>query len=496
MAIISLTRIKAFIHSIRWKITIAYLLIIVVAFAAIGISLIQLVGEYLFTQRTRDDQRIAESLAEGFGGYLVDFDAQSMYDAARETASAEQSRILVLDRLCVVQVDTASEMNGRRFITAEVDSVLKGSESDYGFYDAGNAGIYWIRAALNAFSGVSAMTGVYACPIRSGEALEGVLVYVSQVQEIYESLRDMQLKILCWMAIVAVAVLLVNALLLRTITRPIGELNEGIARMSQGDLSARVMPRGNNEFAALARAFNSMSERLEQLDKSRSQFVSNASHELKTPMSTIKLLIQTLIYQDPPDPRMTREFLTDVNKEIDRLTDIVSDLLTLVNIDNGAKLNLEALDVGSLLQEQVKRLAPLARENGIELDCSAKDRLEIMGDALKLQQVVYNIIDNAIKYTPRGGEVHCALTRSGKKAVIRVSDTGVGIPAEDLPHIFDRFYRVDKARSRDTGGTGLGLSIVKQFVTLHGGTIEARSEPGKGSTFIIELPLASKKADA
>ena len=107
--------------------------------------------------------------------------------------------------------------------------------------------------------------------------------------------------------------------------------------------------------------------------------------------------------------------------------------------------------------------------------------------------MLYNIIDNAIKYTPRGGEVHCTLNRSGKNAVIRVSDTGVGIPAEDLPHIFDRFYRVDKARSRETGGTGLGLSIVKQFVNLHGGTIDAKSTFGKGTTFIIELPLAPRQ---
>ena len=451
-------------------------------------------GEYLFTQRTRDDQRIAENLSEEFSGYLVAFDAQSMYDAALEAARTQQSRVLVLDALCVVQVDTASEMNGQRFITAEIDSVLKGAPGDYGFYDAGRAGRYWFRAALNGFSGADAMTGVYASPIKNGDALVGVLVYISQVQEIYESLRDMQIRILSWMAIVAAAVLVINALVLRTITRPIGELNEGIARMSKGELSARVRVRGNNEFAGLARAFNSMSERLEQLDNSRSQFVSNASHELKTPLSTMKILIETLMYQDPLDPAMTKEFLTDVNKEIDRLNRIVSDLLTLVNIDNGMKLNLAELDIGALLQEQARRLLPPARENGIELECAAvKEPLEVSGDALKLQQVVYNIIDNAIKYTPRGGEVHCALTRSGKKAVIRVTDTGVGIPQEDLPHIFDRFYRVDKARSRETGGTGLGLSIVKQFVLLHGGTIDAKSAPGKGSTFIIELPLAEKK---
>ena len=401
----------------------------------------------------------------------------------------------MLDSLCVVQVDTASEMNGQRFITAEINDVLNGSDGGYGFYDAGSAGRYWFRAALNGFSGVNAMTGVYASPIQNGDTLAGVLVYISQVQEIYENLRDIQIKILSWMAIVALAVLVINALVLRTITRPIGELNEGISRMSKGDLSARVRVRGNNEFAGLARAFNSMSERLEQLDNSRSQFVSNASHELKTPLSTMKILIETLMYQDPMDPAMTKEFLTDVNKEIDRLNGIVSDLLTLVNIDSGMKLNLEELNIGSLLQEQVKRLSPLARENGVELDCQVKESPEINGDALKLQQVVYNIIDNAIKYTPRGGEVHCALTRSGKRAIIRVTDTGVGIPEADLPHIFDRFYRVDKARSRETGGTGLGLSIVKQFVLLHGGNITAKSAPGKGSTFVIELPLAEKKKE-
>ena len=496
MATISLTRIKTFIHSIRWKITVAYLLIIIVAFTVIGFSLIQLVGEYLFTQRTRDDQRIAEKLAEDFNGYLTSFDAQSMYQSALEAAQTQQSRVLVLDRLCTVQVDTDSILNGQRFITAEIDRVLKGESSDYGFYDVGNTGTYLLRAAFNAFSGVYAMTGVYANGIyTTAGTLSGVVVYISQVQEIYESLREIQLKILAWMAIVALSVLIINALVLRTITRPIGELNDGISRMSQGDLSARVNVRGNNEFAGLAQAFNSMSERLEQLDRSRSQFVSNASHELKTPLSTMKILIETLVYQDPMDPGMTKEFLTDINKEIDRLNRIVSDLLTLVNIDSGMKMNLTDLDIGALLEEQVKRLGPLARENGIELDCSVSETVEVNGDTLKLQQVLYNIIDNAIKYTPRGGEVHCSVNRVAKKCVIRVSDTGVGIPEEDLPHIFDRFYRVDKARSRETGGTGLGLSIVKQFVLLHGGTIDAVSTLGKGTTFTIELPLSSRKQD-
>ena len=453
-------------------------------------------GEYLFTQRTRDDQRIADALSEQFSDAMAVFDAPAMYAAALETAQSEACRVLVLDPLCVVQVDTDSSLNGSRFITREIENVLEGSRSDYGYYDVGRAGTYWLRAALTAFSPVDAMTGVYASGIYGEEGLEGVLVYISRVQEIYESLREIQTKILLWLIVVAAAVMLVNVFVLRTITRPISELNEGISRMSRGDLSARVNVRGKNEFAGLAAAFNSMSERLEQLDKSRSQFVSNASHELKTPLSTMKILIETLLYQDPIDPGMTREFLGDVNKEIDRLNRIVSDLLTLVNIDSGAmQLKLDEVDITALMQEQVKRLAPLARENGIELEGTGRDALTVTGDSVKLQQVIYNVIDNAIKYTPRGGEVHCAASRSGRMAVIRIADTGEGIPAEDLPHIFDRFYRVDKARSRETGGTGLGLSIVKQIVLLHGGSITPESTLGKGTTFTIQLPLAAKKAE-
>ena len=473
---------------------IAYLLIIAIAFFVIGFSLLQLVGEYLFNQRVKEDQRIADTLSEQMSRPLEALDVETMYAAALEMCSDSNARVLVLDSIGVVQVDTWSALNGQRFLNAEAAKVLAGSASSYGFYDVGSRGAYWLRAALNAFSDVDAMTGVFASAIYGDGNPVGAVIYISQVQEIYENLHEIQLKIMTWLIVVAISVIVMSMFVIRTITRPVGELREGIAKMTSGDFSARVNVRGHNEFAELAAAFNSMSERLELLDKSRNQFVSNASHELKTPLSTMKILIETILYQDPIDPGMTKEFLADVNKEIDRLSRIVSDLLTLVNIDSGGmKLNNTDVDINELLLEQVKRLAPLARENGIELDCSAKESLEVTGDSVKLQQVIYNFIDNAIKYTPRGGEVHAILARAGKRAIIRVSDTGIGIPADDLPHIFDRFYRVDKARSRATGGTGLGLSIVKQIVQLHGGSIIATSEEGNGTTFVIEFPLAQKK---
>ena len=490
MATILRTRIKNGLHSIRWKIIFAYLLIIVAAFTAVAISLIQLVGENLFTQRVRDDQRIAEALSEQIGAPLVALDIDALLSLARGAADENAGRVLVVDPYGVVQADTLSELTGTRFPNRETASVLTGAERDYGFYDAGESGNFWVRSALSFYENVRSMNGLYAQAIQYGGERVGALVYISPVQEIYENLRSVQLQILSWMFVVVALVLIVCLYVMRAITRPIGELSEGIRRMSGGELSVRVNVRGRNEFSDLGRAFNSMSERIEALDQTRSQFVSNASHELKTPLSTMKILIETLMYQDPVDPVMTKDFLSDVNREIDRLNRIVSDLLTLVNIDSGGmKLNRETIALKALLDEQIKRLLPLARENGIEINLEAREEISITGDSLKLQQVVYNVIDNAIKYTPRGGDVRTSLTRSGKRAVIRISDTGIGIPAQDLPHIFDRFYRVDKARSRSTGGTGLGLSIVKQIVQLHGGTIEARSTEGQGTTFIIDLPI-------
>ncbi|HIU34438.1 MAG TPA: HAMP domain-containing protein [Candidatus Pullichristensenella excrementigallinarum] len=492
MGIISLTRIKAGFYSIRWKILIAYLLIISIAFGVVAATLIQLVGDYMFNQRVKDDQRVAENLASLMSDALVSMDVKQMYENAL-AASQEGNRVLVLDRLGVVQVDGASLLNGQRFENVEAANVLSGANADYGFYDTGVTGTLTHRAAISSFGNIRSMTGLYASAILQDSRLIGVVIYISQAQDIYESLRDIQLRVLLWLLLVAVAVLLMSMFVVRTITRPIGELNEGIARMSRGDLSSRVKVRGKNEFAQLASAFNSMSEKLESLDKSRNQFVSNASHELKTPLSTMKILLETLIYQEDFDPAMQKEFLTDINNEIDRLNCIVSDLLTLVHIDSGGvRLNPQEIRLRDVVMEQVKRLSPLARERGIELECDMRDPCEIIGDSVKLAQVIYNVIDNAIKYTPRGGEVWVEVFRSGKKAVARIRDTGIGIPEEDVPHIFDRFYRVDKARSRETGGTGLGLSIVKQIVLLHEGDIRCESKENEGSTFIIELPINAK----
>ena len=188
---------------------------------------------------------------------------------------------------------------------------------------------------------------------------------------------------------------------------------------------------------------------------------------------------------------MQKEFLSDINKEIDRLNSIINDLLTLVHLDDRGvtKLQPTLVSLDKLVQDASRRLRPLAEAREIALDLAIRDQIETMGDPMKLEQVFYNLIDNAIKYTPQGGKVRVEVARAGKKAVVKVIDNGIGIPKADQLHVFDRFYRVDKARSRDTGGTGLGLAIVKQIVLLHEGSITVTSEEEKGSTFTVELPI-------
>jgi signal transduction histidine kinase len=192
------------------------------------------------------------------------------------------------------------------------------------------------------------------------------------------------------------------------------------------------------------------------------------------------------------EEELRTEFLSDVNAEIDRLSAIVSDLLTLVHADaHTIKLSRNRMSFASVVKEVAHRLEPLISQREQELELNIQDSCDMYADRSKLEQVVYNLMENAVKYTHTGGKIKVSLYRDGREAKLTVKDDGAGISEENLKHIFERFYRVDRARSRETGGTGLGLSISKQMVTLHSGKIYAESEEGKGSTFTVILPLTT-----
>ena len=280
------------------------------------------------------------------------------------------------------------------------------------------------------------------------------------------------------------------------LTRPVKALTQTIRRMGKGDLSARVNVRTSGELRELAESYNAMAEQIEHLDKSRSQFVANASHELKTPLATMKLLLENMLYQPDMPQELRTEFMQDINHEIDRLSGIITDLLTLTQMDShSSPLRVTKVDLSALTEETVHTLQIAAEKKGQTLTADIAPGITLDGDSGKLMQIFYNLTDNAIKYTPENGHIAVRLAQSGANVLFAVTDDGIGIPEEDQKHIFERFYRVDKARSRATGGTGLGLSIVRQLAAMHGGTVSVSSQPGQGATFTVTLPMDAKRGE-
>lgn len=454
-------------------------------------SLSSMVGDYLFNQRIRTDRTGLESLAVRIARDVDNSDISAIRESLSLAAGELGGRVLLLDENGKVQADSYGEMNGIRLEYPEVANVLlKGVTTDYGIHEMESGEQLNTNNLLFTRRGNASWVGYCTAGVVMSSEIIGVLLLVSPVQEMMQNLYQLQDQMVLIFIVIAVAALLCALIFARVITKPVGGLMRGIQRMSKGDFSARVQVKSSGEFRQLAQAFNSMSEKLETLDQSRNQFVSNASHELKTPLATMKIMLESLIYQPDMDKELRAEFMSDINSEIDRLSNVVSDLLTLVQMDSqNVKLTRENLSIAALIKENAHRLQPIADQKGQQISLTLSDPCDIYADKSKLNQVIYNLMENAVKYTQSGGQIKVSLVRQGRDAIFTVSDNGPGIPKENLPHVFDRFYRVDKARSREKGGTGLGLSIVHQLVLLHGGAIRVESEEGKGASFIVELPL-------
>lgn len=479
------------LDSVRWRMVGVYLLITILALVAISGTVTGLLEEFLVSQRTQTQLQATMELAERVAADIYISDTDELFSYIAERAQAMGGRILVLDSDSVVQVDTASRQNGSLLPYREVREVLReGSDSAYGFH-------YISRGedeGIFSFDEESIWAVYYTVPLVRDGAVSGAVMFSSSIQDVVDSIAHVTQRITLTFAIVIIAMVIVVSILSGWLTRPIAELTSAIRRMgTQGYV--RVNVKGSSEITELGQAFNRMSERIEEHDRTRNEFVANASHELKTPLATMKLLSETILYQDDPDPALMKEFFGDINHEVDRLTCIVSELLKLVQEDSSAGgLNFETIRLDNLVRGVCGRLAALAENKNITLTTNLEP-VEMQGDGMRLEQIVVNLVENAIKYTDEGS-VQVSVADEGEWAVFTVKDTGIGIPEESIEHLFERFYRVDKARSRSTGGTGLGLSITEKLVSLHGGSIEVKSKPGEGSTFTVQLPIKQKGGQA
>lgn len=336
--------------------------------------------------------------------------------------------------------------------------------------------------------------GVYATtmgPMRMGQGMgmhgsTGEAMPVMTPRRLIEAARDWSL----WSSLAAFA--LAGGAGVWTagrITRSLRHLRDAAGGLDLRDLSRRVPVEGKDEIADLARTFNHMCDRLEAEERSRRQLLADVAHEIRHPLAVMKGRLELL-----QDGKMALEpeALLPLQDEVIRLTRLVGDLRDLSLAEVGQlSLQRTRVSVGDLLETLMANLEPVAADREIALRADVKVGLPaVEGDPDRLRQVLVNLITNALQHTPRGGRVTVSAAAQGAAVQIRVSDTGPGIAPEDLPHIFDRFYRADKSRSRASGGSGLGLAIVRSLVELHGGAVTVDAKPGEGASFTVSLPAA------
>lgn len=330
----------------------------------------------------------------------------------------------------------------------------------------------------------------YIYPVVQDETIRGVILVNASTKSIHQLGNSVKRRnIIIYVVIMlfsAGAAYVIGILSVRGIKR----INRQMEATRDGHLDEKLPEQGFQEFRALTKNYNDTISRLMVLDSTRQEFVSNVSHELKTPITSMKVLADSLIQNPEADFDMYKEFMTDIVEEIDRESEIITDLLTLVKTDRkSAEMNIAEVDINSLLEMILKRVSPIAAKRNIEISYESYRDVSAEADEVKLSLALTNIIENAVKYNVDSGWVKVTLNADHKNVHIKVADSGVGIPEDCKDQVFERFYRVDKARSRDAGGTGLGLAITKNIILMHRGTIKLYSEYGEGTTFTIKIPI-------
>ena len=386
---------------------------------------------------------------------------------------AQGTRVLVADGTGRILYDSSTLDNrlGDYALMGEVVAALRGRDVARSEY---REGAIRCRAAVPVLYHGATLGAVYLYEYDTEQA--------QVLLSILSNLRYISI-------VVCVVALGLVVLLSKTLTRNTVRLLSAIRHVREGEYSHRVESLGKDEMAQLADEFNQLTGRLQTTEEARRRFVSDASHELKTPLASIRLLTDSILQNDPVDMATVREFVSDIGEEAERLTRISEHLLALTRLDAGEERSPEPVELGRVADKVVHLLSPVAQRAQVELKCDLEPACALLATEDDIYQVAFNLVENAIKYNLPGGRVEVGVRRRGDKVALTVTDTGLGIPQDDLPRIFDRFYRVDKARSRGLGGTGLGLSIARDTARVHGGDITAGPNPaGRGTRFEAEFP--------
>jgi len=408
-------------------------------------------------------------------GYLTLVDVPEIDAEVNRVAEIFQGRILIVNGNLNIVEDTYGLYDDNKYlISKEVIQCFNGNSSKV--YDKEHNYL------------------ILTCPIThtvdNQKVVVGAVVMKSSSKDIQNILDGMEQRALIFSLAFAIFIVIFAIFFSRRLTKPLTNIINSIDRITEGYLDEEVSIKGYNEIERISDSFNQMICRLQKIENSRQEFVSNVSHELKTPITSIKVLADSLLMQEDAPVELYREFLVDITEEIERESKIIDDLLALVKLNKAAgDMNITSVNINDLLEQIMKRLRPLATRQNIEMIYESFRPVTAEVDEVKLSLAITNLIENAIKYNVPDGWVRVSLNADYKYFYIKVSDSGIGIPEEALDLIFERFYRVDKARSRESGGTGLGLAITKSVIQMHHGAIKVHSVEGEGTTFNVRIPL-------
>ena len=426
-----------------------------------------------------------------FYNYLQDTSSDVINTELDMLANLYDGRVMVINDDLKVVKDTYNISQGKTIISEEVVNCLKtGTKGTLSKYDQSNGYIELITPIVETQvieeQDVSSLMG------DSNEVVRGVLLTSVSTDTIAATLEILSRRATTIEILIVVVIILFAAVVSYTLLKPFDRITAAINDIKEGYTDNPIVGPNYLETEQIIKAFNALFHRMKVLDDSRQEFVSNVSHELKTPITSIKILADSLLAQEDVPNEVYREFMTDIGGEIDREDKIINDLLSLVKMDKtSSDLSITSVDVVRLAENVLKRLRPIAKQHNIELILDSKRAIVAEIDEVKISLVIQNLVENAIKYNKDNGWVRVELDADHQYFYISVIDSGMGIPAESLDHIYERFYRVDKSRSREIGGTGLGLSIARNAVIMHRGSIDVKSVVDEGTTFIVKIPLMS-----
>lgn len=473
------------VKNIELRHTISLRLLLIVLFLVFGIlpMLLQnqiMLGTYqqnLIDARTQEIQNQCTILSNKMtrGGYLASEPRDTLLENEMAVkADMFNGRIAVINRNFRIISDTYSLSVGKINVSEEVIRCFNGENSSK-YHNEKHYATLTIPIYSNS----------------QEKEIDGVMMVMASTEDLLNRISIVRDKanFLHLMIFSILAILVV--LLVKLMMKPFKGLQKVLDRVAEGNLDEDISSHAYKETEQISEAINMTLKKLKAVDQSREEFVSNVSHELKTPITSIRVLADSLMGMEEVPSELYREFMTDISDEIDRESKIIDDLLALVRMDKtqGGSLNIAQVNINGLMELILKRLRPIAGRKNVELIFESIREVTADVDEMKLSLALSNLVENAVKYNEESGWVRVILDADHKFFYVKVSDSGIGISEEFQERVFDRFYRVDKARSRESGGTGLGLAITKKIILMHQGAIKLQSKEGEGSTFTVRIPL-------